>query len=153
MTNIIRPDAAVSNATMRKFGAPHTVIHKYQHWSILLRPVQLTLGSLVLVAHDHVYAFSQLSQASFTELHKITAQIESTLARAFKYDKLNYLMLMMVDPDVHFHVIPRYAAPKRFQGVEFVDPGWPGAPDFSYANKTSVSTNLNIIDHIVSCLV
>ena len=90
MTNIMRPDAAVSNATMRKVGAPHTVIHKYQHWSILLRPVQLTLGSLVLVAHEHVYAFSELSQASFTELHKITAQIESTLARAFKYDKLNY---------------------------------------------------------------
>ncbi len=153
MANMIRPDTSVSNETMRKFGAPHTVINKYQHWSILLRPVQLTLGSMVLVAHEPVYAFSELSQASFTELHKITVQIESTLARAFNYDKLNYLMLMMVDPDVHFHVIPRYAGPKQFKGVEFVDPGWPGAPDLSHVNKTSASTNLNIIDHIVSCLV
>jgi len=153
MTNIMRPDTSVFNATMRKFGAPHTVIYKYQHWSILLRPIQLTLGSMVLVAHEPAYAFSELSQASFTELHKITVQIESTLARAFNYDKLNYLMLMMSDPDVHFHVIPRYAAPKQFKGVEFVDTGWPGAPDFSHANKTSASTNLNIIDHIVSCLV
>jgi diadenosine tetraphosphate (Ap4A) HIT family hydrolase len=108
---------------------------------------------MVLVAHDPAHAFSELSQASFTELHKITVQIESTLSRAFDYDKLNYLMLMMVDPDVHFHVIPRYAGPKQFQGVAFVDPGWPGAPDLSHANKTSASTNLNIIDHIVSCLV
>ena len=26
------------------------------------------------------------------------------------YERINYLMLMMVDPDVHFHVIPRYTA-------------------------------------------
>lgn len=148
----MRPDTSVFNETMRKFGAPHTVIYQYQHWSILLRPVQLTLGSIVLVAHDPASAFSELSQASFTELHKITVQLESTLSRAFKYDKLNYLMLMMVDPDVHFHVIPRYAKPKQFGGIEFTDPGWPGAPDLSHANKTSTSTNLNIIDHIVTCL-
>ena len=148
-----RPDISILNETMRKFGAPNTVINKYQHWSILLRPVQLTLGSMVLVAHEPVHAFSELSQASFTELHKVTVQIESTLARAFNYDKLNYLMLMMVDPDVHFHVIPRYAEPKQFQGMEFVDPGWPGAPNLSHANKTSKSTNHNIINHIVSYLV
>lgn len=152
MPNKMRPDTSVFNETMRKFGAPHTVIYQYQHWSILLRPVQLTLGSIVLVAHDPASAFSELSQASFTELHKITVQLESTLSRAFKYDKLNYLMLMMVDPDVHFHVIPRYAKPKQFGGIEFTDPGWPGAPDLSHANKTSTSTNLNIIDHIVTCL-
>ena len=33
----------------------------------------------------------------------------------------NYLMLMMVDPHVHFHVIPRYAAPQRFEDVDFPD--------------------------------
>lgn len=153
MTNIMQSDTSVFNETMRKFGAPHTVINKYKHWSILLRPVQLTLGSVVLVNHEPVHAFSKLSKASFTELHKITVQIESALFRAFKYDKLNYLMLMMVDPDVHFHIIPRYAEPKHFNGIEFVDPGWPGAPDLSHVNNTSESTNLNIINHIVSCLV
>ena len=138
---------------MQKFGAPDTVVCQYQHWSILLRPVQLTLGSMVLVAHDPVFAFSELSQASFTELHKITRKIESALGRAFKYDKLNYLMLMMVDPDVHFHIIPRYAKPKQFGDIEFTDPGWPGAPDLSHTNKTSTSTNLKIINHITTCLV
>ena len=152
MPDKIRPNTSVFNETMRKFGAPHTTIYQYQHWSILLRPVQLTLGSIVLVAHDPASAFSELSQDSFTELHKITVQLESTLDRAFKYDKLNYLMLMMVDPDVHFHVIPRYEKPKQFGGLEFTDPGWPGAPDLSHTNKTSSSINLNIIDHIITCL-
>jgi diadenosine tetraphosphate (Ap4A) HIT family hydrolase len=153
MSHKMRPDTLIFNDTMRKFGAPNTIIYQYQHWSILLRPVQLTLGSMVLVAHDSASSFSELSQESFTELHKITAQLESALGHAFTYDKLNYLMLMMVDPDVHFHVIPRYAKPKKFGNIEFIDPGWPSAPDLNHINKTSSSTNLNIIDHIKTCLV
>ncbi|PTR05085.1 diadenosine tetraphosphate (Ap4A) HIT family hydrolase [Nitrosospira sp. Nsp5] len=115
----------------------------------MLRPVQLTLGSLVLVAHEPVHKFSKLSQESFTELHKITAQLEPALAKAFNYDKLNYLMLMMVDPDVHFHVIPRYAKAKNFHGLEFIDFGWPGAPDFHRPNETNAETNQHIIDYIL----
>jgi diadenosine tetraphosphate (Ap4A) HIT family hydrolase len=153
MPDKMRPDTLVFNETMRKFGAPHTIVYQYQHWSILLRPAQLTLGSIVLVAHDSASAFSELSQESFTELHKITAHLESALGRAFAYDKLNYLMLMMVDTDVHFHVIPRYAEPKRLGGMEFTDPGWPSAPDLSHTNKTSSSINLNIINHIKNYLV
>jgi hypothetical protein len=37
--------------------------------------------------------------------------------------------------------------------IEFTDPGWPSAPDLSHINKTSSLINLNIIDHIKSCLV
>ena len=51
-----------------------------------------------------------------------------------------------------FILFPRYAEPKHFNGIEFVDPGWPGAPDLSHVNNTSASTNLNIINHIVSLL-
>ena len=145
------PGAQVFNATMRKFGAPQTIIHRYQYWSVMLRPVQLTLGSLVLAAHEPVHEFSKLSQESFTELHKITAQLEPALAKAFNYDKLNYLMLMMVDPDVHFHVIPRYAKARCFNGLEFIDFGWPGAPDLRKPSETDAETNQRIIDYILPC--
>jgi diadenosine tetraphosphate (Ap4A) HIT family hydrolase len=37
-------------------------------------------------------------------------------------------MLMMVDPDVHYHVIPRYEAARRLGTVEITDHGWPGPP-------------------------
>lgn len=139
------------NATMRKFGAPDTVIHQYQYWSVLLRPAQATLGALVLAAHEPARAFSELSQAGFTELHQITKQMESALAKAFEYDKLNYLMLMMVDPDVHFHIIPRYAQPKQFNNIEFLDHGWPGAPNLGQTNETDTATNRLIMAHISSC--
>lgn len=152
MSNNSQNNILVFNDTMRKFGAPNTVICQYQHWSVLLRPAQATLGSLVLTAHDPVTVFSDLSKASFTELHKATKQIESTLSRAFKYNKINYLMLMMVDPDVHFHVIPRYSESQQFNDLEFIDPGWPGAPNLGHTNKTSSLTNQNIIKHIMACL-
>jgi diadenosine tetraphosphate (Ap4A) HIT family hydrolase len=37
-------------------------------------------------------------------------------------------MLMMVDPNVHFHVIPRYSELREWNGVPFPDAGWPGPP-------------------------
>ena len=116
----------------------------------MLRPTQSTLGSLVLAAHEPARTFSELSRESFTELHQVTVQLESALAKAFSYDKLNYLMLMMIDPDVHFHVIPRYAKSRYFEGTEFIDSGWPGAPDLGRTNETNAELNRHIMDHLAS---
>ncbi|MGH8246402.1 MAG: HIT family protein [Gammaproteobacteria bacterium] len=138
------------NATMRKFGAPASRIRGYGHWTVLLRPAQVTLGSLILAAHDTATAFSQLSRASFAELRMVAADLEQALSRAFSYEKLNYLMLMMVDPDVHFHVIPRYSGPKHFEGREFLDYGWPGPPDLTRPNQTEPPDNFRILAFIAS---
>ena len=148
MTN--NPALSDFNATMRKFGAPQTIIRSYQYWSVMLRPAQATLGALVLAAHEPAEAFSQLSPESFAELHSITGQIESALTKAFQYDKINYLMLMMVDPDVHFHVIPRYAQPRQFADREFIDAGWPAMPNLGQINKTDAAINQRIMNYIQS---
>lgn len=146
-----RANAPALNATMRKFGAPATIIHSFQYWSVMLRPAQATLGALVLAAHEPAKAFSELSPVSFAQLHEVTNQLEYTLTKAFQYDKLNYLMLMMVDPDVHFHVIPRYAQSKLFANREFIDAGWPAVPNLGHVNETDEKTNQLIMDHILSC--
>jgi diadenosine tetraphosphate (Ap4A) HIT family hydrolase len=39
----------------------------------------------------------------------------------------------MVDPDVHFHVIPRYDGMRTFAGVDYRDAGWPGVPSLDSA--------------------
>ena len=59
--------------------------------------------------------------------------LNATLGRAVGYAKLNYLMLMMVDPHVHFHVVPRYEGVREWNGHEFVDVGWPKVPDLGHA--------------------
>jgi diadenosine tetraphosphate (Ap4A) HIT family hydrolase len=40
---------------------------------------------------------------------------------------------MMVDPNVHFHVIPRYSTTRQWNDVEFPDTGWPGPPHLNSA--------------------
>ena len=119
------------NETMKAFGFPTTVVADYDRWTVLLRPRQPTLGALVLVCKEPVTRFSAISSDAFQELKQVTLDIETVLGNAFGFEKINYLMLMMVDPDVHFHVVPRYAQEKEFAGVRFPDPGWPRVPDLA----------------------
>lgn len=123
----------MTNPTMTKFGHPRTLIRDYAHWCVLLRPAQATLGSLVLVCKEDAQAFSAISAGAFAELAEATRGIERTLSAFRPYERINYLMLMMVDPDVHFHVLPRYSAPQEYRGVVFEDAGWPAVPDLSKA--------------------
>lgn len=133
------------NETMEKFGYPATLVQELDHWCILLRPAQATLGSLVLVCKGDAKAFSDISAGAFAELAAATKQIETALSAFRPYQKINYLMLMMVDPDVHFHVIPRYAETQEFEGIAFADPGWPAVPDLSSAVQTDADLQGKLI--------
>jgi diadenosine tetraphosphate (Ap4A) HIT family hydrolase len=123
------------NETIRKFGYPATLVADYAHWVVLLRPAQPTLGSLILAAKSDVTAFSELKPKAFAELATVTAHIETVLKQAIAPSKINYLMLMMVDPHVHFHVIPRYEGGRGYKGIDVGDAGWPGVPALSEARK------------------
>ena len=123
------------NATIEKFGWPDTLVREFEYWLVLLRPAQPTLGSLVLVAKSDVTAFGELPGAAHGELKAATGAIEAALARFSGYAKLNYLMLMMVDPHVHFHVVPRYEGTREWAGLAFPDAGWPAMPQLAEAVK------------------
>lgn len=133
------------NATARKFGDPATRIAACGAWTVLLRPRQPTLGSLVLVCEEPVTAFGQVSAAAYADLAQTTRRVESMLGAAFAYDKINYLMLMMVDPDVHFHVLPRYAQVRQFAGHTFSDLAWPNAPDLGFDHAIDNATQAALI--------
>ena len=138
------------NATMEKFGYPDTLIREYENWVVLLRPQQATLGALVLICKERVEALSSISVEAFSELKQITTVVESSLKDLFKYDKINYLMLMMVDPDVQFHILPRYSATRVFDQAEFTDPGWPGPPELSKTNQAGDVVRQRILEALKS---
>ncbi len=121
------------NQTILRFGYPATLIREYEHWVVLLRPAQPTLGSLILAAKSEVRSFAELRPEAFSGLQEAVAGIEAALGAAIGFDKLNYLMLMMVDPHVHFHVIPRYEGEREACGVRVSDAGWPKAPALAEA--------------------
>ena len=123
------------NATIEKFGFPATLVAEFDHWVVLLRPAQPTLGALVLAAKSYATAFGDLPAAAHAELKIATAAIEAALGQAVGYAKINYLMLMMVDPHVHFHVLPRYEGERSGAGLTVADAGWPGQPDLGQAVK------------------
>ena len=134
------------NETIRKFGWPDTLVREFDHWVVLARPAQPTLGSLVLAAKSDVTAFGDLPAQAHAELKAVTTAIEAALSAAVGYARLNYLMLMMVDPHVHFHVIPRYEGAREWQGLTFVDAGWPKVPDLGQAITPDAAQMAALVD-------
>lgn len=125
------------HATLAKFGFPASCIHLGRHWAVLVRPSQPTLGSLVLCSTSELTAYGDLPADALREQGELVARIEKMLSAFIHHEKINYLMLMMVDPHVHFHVLPRYSEPRSFGGVEFRDSGWPGLPELGSAQPSS----------------
>ena len=116
------------NETIRRFGYPATQVADYVHWIVILRPEQPPLGRLLLAAKSDAEAFAALPPAAFAELATVIGDIEQALAGAVDYARINYLMLMMVDRHIHFHVLPRYDGTRSAEGVAVPDAGWPKAP-------------------------
>ena len=138
------------NPTVLKFNGPATLVATYEYWSVLVRPKQCTLGALILVANGPETQFSKLPSQAFTEQAHVIKDIEEVLSSTFKYDKINYLMLMMVDPNVHYHVLPRYAAEASYEAWTLSDTGWPGQPDLAGGSTdealvTSLTNSLRAI--------
>ena len=121
------------NNTIERFGYPATLVAETDHWVILVRPSQPTLGSLILAAKGEATAFGDLPDGAHAELKRVTAAIERALSVFPGFDRINYLMLMMVDPHVHFHVIPRYEGQRSLGELTIRDAGWPGPPELGGA--------------------
>lgn len=119
------------NETLKKFGYPESLIATHGRWHVLLRPDQVTLGSLVLICNEPVGSLGEISAEASAELREVAGGIERVLGVCLGQDKLNYLALMMVDPEVHFHVLPRYSSPTQFGEKTWTDPFWPGPADIT----------------------
>jgi len=111
-----------------KFSCSTGEILTTAHWRVVIRPKQVTLGALVLVCKRHARGLGDLQAAEAADLAAAAAALEDRLGAAFQHDKINYLALMMLDPHLHFHVLPRYAQPRTVAGYEFVDSAWGGPP-------------------------
>ena len=76
------------------------------------------------------------------------AGIEKALAAAVRHEKINYLMLMMIDPHVHFHVIPRYEGERSVSGITVADAGWPKMPALAEAVELTADRIAALVPYI-----
>jgi diadenosine tetraphosphate (Ap4A) HIT family hydrolase len=115
------------------FGLAENLLGDFEHWTVLLRAKQVTPGSMVLIANRLVTSMADLAPDEGAELGHVCARLETCLRTQLGMEKINYLALMMVDPHLHFHVIPRYSTPVEADGREWSDSAWPGPPDLAAA--------------------
>ena len=127
------------------FDCENLLIKEYANWYLLLRAEQFTIGSLVLIEKSFKTKYSDIPKESFLEFGLIVREIESALSNLFSYSKINYLMLMMKDDEVHYHIIPRYSGDVTFESVDFKDFGWPRLPNFSKHNLINNVTQVKLI--------
>ena len=106
----------------------YNVIKEFEHWVVVFRDRQVTIGSVIIMARDTSKdSLGELSAEAWAQFGEACQFVEGLLKKVFGAEKFNYLALMMFDPEVHFHVIPRYSKPVTFEGQEFIDPDWPKA--------------------------
>jgi diadenosine tetraphosphate (Ap4A) HIT family hydrolase len=111
-----------------KFRVEELKVLENHSWSWSVRPGQPTLGAGILSLNRHAGKFSDVTGEEMKDLAELVGTLEGAVKRAFDHNIMNYLMLMMVDHHVHYHVIPRYQGTRSFAGKERVDNGWPALP-------------------------
>lgn len=137
--------------TLNNFGHPGTVVREYEHWLVLVHPDQPTLGALIVVHKGEETSLTEISESAGNELKIIIPKLENLLRKEFQFEKINYLMLMMHNPEVHFTILPRYSSEKEFGGAKFVDVCWPTVPNLPEMLKSNNPTN-EIVSQLVSKL-
>jgi len=116
-------------AFQEKFKVAAFKIHSNETWTLSLRPNQPTLGSCIISLNRPLKSFAKITPEEAIGLNSLIGYTDQQLSKAFAFDKINYLMLMMVDDHVHFHVIPRYAEDRMFEGEAWLDTAWQGPPE------------------------
>ena len=111
---------------LEKFNKHKNHIFEYQSWLLLYRDKQVTPGSMVLIyCEKDEDSLGGISSQAFSYLPKFINAIEESMRKIYEAEKFNYLALMMVDSQPHFHIFPRYSKPVKFEGKEYLDMDWP----------------------------
>lgn len=97
-------------------------------WVLSLRPGQLTLGSLVLSVRSGVTDLGALSADEGRDMAAGFGLAERMLRDTYGAVRVNLLCLMMQDPIVHFHILPRYDRDLQRHGQNWIDGDWPAPP-------------------------
>lgn len=126
----------------KKFQIDELLIDQIGNWKISLRPEQPTIGSMVLSLARPCPVFSKLTEEESKDLGKAFKVIERLYLITFKPQKVNYLALMMVDEQVHYHVLPRYENSVEFDGNLCVDQWWPKPVDLLVADDCVQNKNV-----------
>lgn len=111
-----------------KFRLDDLTLAEQEGWVLSLRPGQMTLGSMVLSVASGTQDLAGLTPAEGAGLAAGFGLAERLARWHLGAVRINALCLMMQDPVVHFHILPRYDGPVERHGIDWHDKDWPGPP-------------------------
>jgi len=118
-------------------------------WTLLVRPGQLTLGCMVLSSTRGIKDFSGIAASSGSNFITMLAKAETVAKTLYGAVRINAVCLMMQDPVIHFHIIPRYDQLIERYGIIWRDEDWPAPPVFRplvTPNETLIKIKAGIAD-------
>jgi len=97
------------------------VVLANDHWTLVLNENQATLGRAFFALDRHETDIAALTEDELASLWTFLRETKQALIALFAPDHFNYMFLMNLTPHAHFHIFPRYAAPRDFAGQAWAD--------------------------------
>jgi diadenosine tetraphosphate (Ap4A) HIT family hydrolase len=101
---------------------PKRLILDGEQWAIVLNEDQSLLGRCFLLLKRPETDVTALMNEELSDLWEQARRVKRALEAEWEPDHFNYAFLMNVDPQVHFHIIPRYERRREFAGGTYADP-------------------------------
>ena len=105
---------------------PRGIIGETELWTLVLNTDQSLLGRCFLALKRPETDVTALTDDELRDLWAAARRVRAALGKLWAPDHFNYAFLMNVEPQAHFHIIPRYRDRREFLGGTYVDPGFGG---------------------------
>lgn len=115
---------------MSKFKPDTRCIKEFKYWIVCVRAKARTLGDAVILLKRETPALAGMLPEEGEEFPEVVKWYEETCSKKFGAVKFNYVIMMMSDFFVHYHVFPRYDKDVSMFDMEWKDLEWPRAINF-----------------------
>jgi diadenosine tetraphosphate (Ap4A) HIT family hydrolase len=110
-------------------GGYGELMEETAHWLIYLAPSQRYLGTCVVALKRKSQNLRELDDAEWLDFADIVRRLETSVDKAFNPTLFNWSCFKNkeyrdgeANPEIHWHLLPRYQDEVEFAGAKFRDP-------------------------------
>ena len=108
-----------------KFTPGGSIVKRYDHWHVVVRGRQETLGDVTFVLTRNVESLGDVTPEEMAELPAAVRWFEDAAKALFGPDRVDYAVLLDRDPNVHLDAFPRYERSVERYGRTWTDSAYP----------------------------
>jgi len=99
-------------------------IKEYPLWTAEISDSPTPIGWTYIILKRHIEYFDELTNKELIELKEIIRELKKMLVKSFNPDWFNVMQLGNGGRHMHFHLVPRFKRPVKFDGKTFRDPDY-----------------------------